>query len=159
VNCFDVRTEIEKRFWMEDYSEKEAERYGFAYTKRALHLGMENPLGVGTGQTGRIFATDDGLSLGAHNTYVNILSDNGWVSAALFAGSIAILWYKIWILRKKYTHLLGVDVNMVLAALTGVLSNAMWQDMVLWNFVWLIPSLCLVLLAEASRLKYRTAHE
>jgi len=126
------------RLWMQNYEEKERERYAFYYTRRALSLAMDHPMGVGTGRTGFVFQDEQGLSAGAHNTYINILSDNGWLAFLFFVASVFAVILMVACLR---VECLGVDPAMIRGGIAGLLVNALWQDTILWNIAWIAPGL------------------
>lgn len=123
-----------------------AMRLSFHFTKRAVSVARENPWGVGTGRTERLLATDLG-SLGAHNTFVQVLSDNGWFSGALFIVIALLVAYEVYGRSKRASaSCFGLSFSMIFAALISVGAVASFHDILSWPIAWLPLSLAAVTL-------------
>jgi O-antigen ligase len=145
-----IRDRVESFFFPTSVAEEE--RLSFYYTKEARTLVRDNPFGVGTGQTQGLFPSPEGLPVGAHNTYIQILSDNGWVSFIIF---ITILGYvALTIIRKKVINIdyqFGFSYQVLISCLIGLAVSGMLHDLIYWSPAWLLPSLASVMLWPSAR--------
>lgn len=136
-------------------SDAEANRVIFAYTRNALQLSQQNPLGLGLGKTGILGSEREGLALGAHNTFVHVIADLGW-----FTGITFIFWNlsvlaRIWkgCLRNDIKY--QVSFRMVFAGYVVLLFAGMFQDLILYMPMWIIPSIANVLVKNKVWKIYR----
>ncbi len=148
VDFHGARTKLRDRLWMSGFEDKEEKRLEFFYTRRAFSFGLTRPFGVGTGRTGLAFADSEGLSLGAHNTYVNVWSDNGWLAAACFPAAGCLLLFGIWGISRDVREIAGIGVRVPFAMLLALAVNGLWQDMILWNIFWVPPALAIALIID-----------
>ena len=63
---------------------EELQRFSFYYTRQAIEIAASNPFGVGVGQTARFIQNSAGLSVGAHNIFIQLLADNGFGTFIFF---------------------------------------------------------------------------
>ena len=137
----------------EKSSEAEEERFGFFYTLAALQVAAYNPLGVGPGMTSGAMGlvSLDGLPIAAHNAFVQPISDNGWVAGILFLSGLT--WLTAQALRGAWAgrRLLGISERVVAAALVGMLVFGMFQDLLQWRLMWMVPALYVSMLASIQR--------
>lgn len=132
---------------------QEDDRASFYYTKNALNLAKDHPFGVGIGQTGLLGSEEEGIALGAHNSYVHILADMGWIT---FASFMAIIITMLLILlpgalnrHAKY----GLSYQATLSNIIVLIVAGLYQDLILWLPMWLVPSF-LTILVYSKENKY-----
>lgn len=130
---------------------EEDQRAKFFYTRRALSVMKDAPItGVGTGRTEKHPATH---SLGAHNTYVQVLTDTGPLAFVLFVTIILIVGAAATaraFTPRSISHY-GISAEMVFATLSGLAAAAMFHDVVFWPTVWLPVSLGVATIWPARR--------
>lgn len=124
-------------------SQAEEERFGFVFTRMAIDLAFEYPLGVGPGITSHALGltSSDGDFIGAHNSYIQILSDNGWGAFIAFFAMLMVvcrsLIAKMTINGVRY----GVSYQFLFSGLAGLAAAGMFQDLIEWQTAWILPSL------------------
>lgn len=127
-------------------SEDEEKRAKFYFTKNALDLAFRHPLGVGIGNTQKNTETFNYLNVGAHNNFVMVLSDMGWFA---FIGFLLAQLYVVKLLVKKSIDskvMFGLSAQMLLSCYVVLLVAGMYQDLLLYIPMWLIPSLAMTVL-------------
>lgn len=131
------------------YGYDESERLGFYYTIRAIQVARDNPWGLGSGRTETQFQSElTLLNLGAHNTYVQIMADNGWATFLCFVsvlGYIALATIRK-MLRDEEKSKFGFSYQVLFSGLAGLAAEGMYHDLIGWNIAWLLPSLAAILL-------------
>jgi hypothetical protein len=135
------------------YGYDESKRMEFYYTRQALEVALKNPWGVGSGRTETLFKSDEtGLNLGAHNTFVQVLSDNGWATFCVFAVIVAYVGRSAWrsAVARKATQF-GVSYQFVLSGLAGLAAEGMYHDLIGWSIAWFLPSMAAILLWPSWR--------
>ena len=131
-------------------SEGEEKRAEFYFTKNALKLAMEHPFGVGIGNTQKNVDDFNGLEVGAHNNFVMVMSDMGWITFFSF------LFLQIYILRILFNNAIrsrqkyGLSAQMLLSSYVALLASGMYQDLILYIPMWLVPSLSTVVIFGRS---------
>jgi O-antigen ligase len=123
-------------------SSAEQERSDFFYTRSALEIASKQPLGLGTGRTERdprMPKNADGTTLGAHNSYVQVLSDNGWSTFIFFIA--LLIAFMASVTSKFRENTFKVSNQVLLASFVGLLVNGMFHDLVLWTSAWILPAL------------------
>ncbi len=133
------------RIWsvFENRGVAEEERFTFFYTLRSFQVALDNPLGVGPGMTSVItgLTSVDGDPIGAHNTYVQILAENGWIAGVVFIASI------VWILYSSIRggfvdrRRLGISESVISAAFLGLATCGTFHDLIEWRLMWILPSI------------------
>ncbi len=135
----------------------ELRRLQMEYTRHAIGIGLQHPLGVGPGQTEQTNSNDnpdDLRNAGAHNTYVQVLSDYGWLAFAAFSSILLLCSSRIYSLARARGEEIGLHFAWLLAALAGCAALAMFQDILFWPFPWILPGLAMAgLAANRERLK------
>ncbi len=102
----------------------------------ALRLGLNNPLGVGPGQS---FLT---LDYATHNLYLRIFSENGVVGFLTFSAFALAALIRALVLSQKATNLTQRSLfALVAAALCGALLNSLTIDTLHWRHLWLLLAL------------------
>jgi O-antigen ligase len=132
----------------------ELRRLDMDYTRNALRLALHHPLGVGPGrteQTNSNWNPENLMNAGAHNTYVEVMSDYGWLAFAALIAILAGCGLRIYDLARRGREELGVSFAGLLAALLGCAALAMFQDILIWPFPWILPSLVMAALAANRR--------
>lgn len=136
-------------------SDEEADRAKLAYTRKALRLSQQNPLGLGLGMAGILGSEKEGLALGAHNTFAHVVTDLGWVTGATF-----ILWNlsvvaRLWKGCRRNDVKYQVSFRMVFAGYVVLLFAGMFQDLILYMPMWIIPAVGNILVKRDVRKIYR----
>lgn len=127
-------------------SEEEKKRASFYFTKNALKLAMKHPFGVGIGNTQKNVENFNDLEVGAHNNFVMVMSDMGWYA---FVG---FLLSQLFILKQLLSHAIkskeeyGMSAQMLFSCYVVLLAAGMYQDLILYIPMWLIPSLSTIVL-------------
>jgi O-antigen ligase len=121
--------------------ELDAERVGMTFTRNALGLAADNPLGVGPGHTALALGqfNVDGIPIGAHNSYVQILVENGWLAFVLLLLILVFIGRSVVIRVTHEQERFGVSFPFLAAALAGLAANAAFHDLIAWKMAWLIP--------------------
>ncbi|MDC0904068.1 O-antigen ligase family protein [Candidatus Thioglobus sp.] len=136
-------------------SNVEEDRINLVYTVSALKVAIDNPFGVGPGMTN--FATGhvniDGGVIGSHNVFVQIFSDNGWITGAIFFLAIVILWLKSLINASQRKRYLGVNQSVMLGTISSLLVIGMFHDLIQWKVLWVIMALYVAMIQ--SKHKFR----
>lgn len=131
------------------------DRARFVHTRNALRLAQQNPLGLGLGMTGILGSEKEGVALGAHNTFVQVATDLGCVTGVTF-----ILWnlsvlVGVWKGCRLNEVRHQVSFRMVFAGYVVLLFAGMFQDLILYMPMWIIPSVANVLVKQDVRKIYR----
>lgn len=131
-------TVIERATTVVDISDNEDDRFALVYTAAAIMVAIDNPFGVGPGQTN--FATGienaDGGVIGSHNAFVQVFADNGWLSGVVLLVVIILLWITSYKNARRSVLLHGVDQIIMIASLTSFIFIGMFQDLIQWKVVW-----------------------
>ena len=114
-------------------------RFGAQFT--AIELSMENPLGIGPGHyVGRNTFPNSHFHLDAHNLFLNVLVERGWLGFISFSAFIIFV-VKVGFetiirhpQRSKYSIAL-------LASFTGLLANSMFITSLHWRHMFVIIGL------------------
>lgn len=136
-------------------SDAEANRAMFVYTRNALRFSQQNPLGLGLGMAGILGSEKEGLALGAHNTFAHVVTDLGWVTGATF-----ILWNlsvvaRLWKGCRRNEVKYQVSFRMIFAGYVVLLFAGMFQDLILYMPMWVIPAVGNILVKQDVRKIYR----
>lgn len=119
-------------------SDSEEDRFNLVYTAAAIGVAIDNPFGVGPGQTN--FATGitnaDGGTIGAHNAFVQVFADNGWISGMTLLVAILMLWITAFKNARRGKWVFGVEQTVMFASLTSFIFIGMFQDLLQWKVVW-----------------------
>ena len=131
-------TFLERTQTVVSVSNAEDDRFNLVFTAAAIAVSIENPFGVGPGQTN--FATGienaDGGEIGSHNAFVQVFADNGWISGTAVLLAIIMLWITSFRNARRGKWLLGVDQTVMVASFTSFIFIAMFQDLLQWKVVW-----------------------
>ena len=102
----------------------------------ALRLGLNNPLGVGPGQS---FLT---LDYATHNLYLRTFSENGVIGFLTFTAFALTTLVRALVLSQKAANLIQRSLfALVAAALCGALLNSLTIDTLHWRHLWLLLAL------------------
>lgn len=127
-------------------SEEEEKRAKFYFTKNALMLAMNHPFGVGIGNSQKNTENLGELEVGAHNNFVMVLSDMGWFAFFGFTASQIFICFRLLAgslyLRQRH----GLSSQMLLSNYVILLVAGMYQDLVLFIPMWLIPALSTIVI-------------
>ena len=108
----------------------------FANFIAALRLGLNNPLGVGPGQS---FLT---LDYATHNLYLRTFSENGVIGFLTFTAFALATLIRSLVLSQKAANLIQRSLfALVAAALCGTLLNSLTIDTLHWRHLWLLLAL------------------
>src|ERR1700694_1193836 len=126
----------------------EQERFSLAYTKNAIDLAFDHPFGVGAGLTGQTLGqvSIDGMFLGAHNSYVQILSDNGWGPFFALLAMLAYIGFSLIARMKHEETKFGLSYQFLISGLAGLARDGMFHDLMEWNVAWILPALATIVL-------------
>lgn len=137
------------------YGYDESDRMRFYYTIRAIDLAGDNPWGLGSGRTETLFQSElTGLNLGAHNAYVQIMSDNGWGTFLFFMSILGCIGLAV--IRKMIKHdesHFGFSYQVLFSGLAGLAVEGMFHDLIGWNLAWILPSFAAISLWPAIQRK------
>ncbi len=127
----------------EPSSSAEEERFGFLYTLAALSVAMDHPLGVGPGMTSSAtgFEPVDGNLIGAHNAFVQLFSDNGWVAGCTFVFAMFSMLKAALRAAWQGTSSLGISTAVVASGLAALVFCGLFQDLIQWRLMWVLPSI------------------
>jgi hypothetical protein len=147
---FGLEDTLSKRFTsiiVQDSPEEE-ERFNLEYTKNAIGVALRHPLGVGPGRAGESIGqmSIHGTYLGAHNSFVQVLLENGWVAFVAFVSMVSIIGLSL--LRKLIGEqsAFGLSYQFLTSALLGLVASGMFQDLIEWQVAWLLPALAVTAL-------------
>jgi len=105
----------------------------FATHEAALKLGLDNPLGVGPGQSFRL------LNYATHNLYLRAFSENGVIGfLALILFLLATLVRSLLLSLRAPSPFQRSMFCLVTAALAGALLNSLAIDTLHWRHLWLL---------------------
>jgi hypothetical protein len=108
----------------------------FANHNAALWLGLENPLGVGPGQSVLY------LDYATHNLFLRVLSENGGLGLLSLAAFIVVTLLRAAVLSQRVTnHFQRAVFALVAAGLCGSLVNSLAIDTLHWRHFWLLLAL------------------
>jgi O-antigen ligase len=124
---------------------QEEERAGFYYAQKALKLAKDHPFGLGIGQTGLLGSDVEDLSLGAHNSYIHILSDMGLLTFVAFMLIIITMLIKITPGALKRRTQYGLSYQTTLSNIIVLIAAGLYQDLILWLPMWLFPAFLTIL--------------
>jgi hypothetical protein len=124
----------------------EQERFGFVYTRAALAVAADFPLGIGPGMTPLYTGVSsvDGHPIGAHNSYVEVLVENGWATAVLLFGLLCVAWPRVYRLAQADLFYNDVSCRTILAGLTATAIFGMGHDLLAWRIGWIFPVLAIL---------------
>jgi O-Antigen ligase len=113
----------------------------FEHTLSAIDLAKDHPFGIGPGQT-EIELAGTWANLGAHNTFVQILSDNGWAACGIFCLWCVHFGRRIFQrARNDAPRQGGISWRVAAAGLAGLSVAAFFHDLLYWNVCWVAPGL------------------
>lgn len=153
-NVEDVSERFRTILVQNDSAEKE--RFGFVYTRAALAVAADHPLGIGPGMTPLYtgISSVDGDPIGAHNSYAEIITENGWMTAALIFTLLSVAWLRLYRLAQVDIMFNDTACRSILAGLTATAIFGMGHDLLAWRIGWIFP--VLGILAAFSQ-QYRVA--
>lgn len=124
----------------------EQERFGFVYTRAALDVAVEHPFGVGPGMTPMYtgISSVDGDPIGAHNSYAEIIAENGWATAVLLFTLLTLAWRRLYLLADRDVFFNDMSCRMLLAGLTSTAIFGMGHDLLGWRVGWILPVLAIL---------------
>jgi O-antigen ligase len=138
---------------MEREEEAEAERFGLFYTAVTISVAAANPLGVGPGMAAAAtgLTNADGQPIAAHNAFVQVMAENGWVAG--FAFLILVSWLLIGSMRNGIADvsILGMSTRVIASATLSFVFCGMFQDLIQWKFTWIIPAIYVAMLLHGNR--------
>lgn len=102
----------------------------------ALELGLDNPLGVGPGQSFLL------LNYATHSLYLRVLSENGVVGFLSFAAFLLLTLVRSLLLSQQAPHpFQRAMFTLIAAAMLGTLLNSMAIDTLHWRHFWFLLAL------------------
>jgi hypothetical protein len=128
----------------------EEKRGEFYFTKNAIKLSLDNPFGVGIGNTQKNIEDFNGLEVGAHNNFVMVLSDMGWFTFLGFLFSQICIFCSLFSNALRSRGKYGLSTQMLLSNYIVLLTSGMFQDLILYIPMWLVPSLATVVIFGRS---------
>ena len=136
-------------------SDPETARAKFVFTRNALRLSKQNPLGLGLGMAGILGSEKEGQALGAHNTFAHVVTDLGWVTGATFILWILSVLARLWKGCRRNDVKYQVSFRMIFAGYVVLLFAGMFQDLILYMPMWIIPAVGNILVKRDVRKIYR----
>lgn len=127
-------------------SEDEQKRGEFYFTRNALDVAAQHPLGVGVGMTQKYTEEFNGFEVGAHNTFVMVLSDLGWGAFVGFMSLQVMIMGRLFMMALRGRQAYGISAQMLLCAYLCLVVTALFQDLLYYMPMWLIPALSTVVL-------------
>ncbi|MGG0664080.1 O-antigen ligase family protein [Viridibacillus arvi] len=106
----------------------------FAMQKEALITGLNNPIGVGPGQSEILFP------LAPHNLYARILTENGFLGFISFSAFLIVSIIKSFQSSRQLGSYSSYYV-MISAVIIGHVANSFFIDSLHWRHLWLILAL------------------
>jgi len=138
---------------VESEDEAEAERFGLFYTAVTLGVAAGNPLGVGPGMAAAAtgLTNADGGPIAAHNAFVQVMAENGWVAGLAFL--ILVSWLLINSMRGGIANasILGMSTRVIASTTLSFVFCGMFQDLIQWKFSWVVPAIYVAMLLHGSR--------
>lgn len=124
-------------------TEAEAERFGLFYTAIAFNVAQDHPFGVGPGNTSRTtgLTSQDGDQIGAHNAFVQVAAENGWLAAFSFLYLMFRLLLNALKTSVRGGSPLGVSGRVMLGSLLSLTFCGFFQDLIQWKVAWVVPAL------------------
>ncbi len=122
-------------------SKDEQKRGGFYFTRNAIDVAMAHPLGVGVGNTQKYTETFNDFEVGAHNTFIMVLSDMGWLAFFGFSLVQIIILRRLFALAARSVVRYGISARMLFCGYSCVLVAGMFQDLLYYMPMWLIPGI------------------
>lgn len=109
-----------------------------------IYAATRSPLGVGpAGYEAATFDLQGGARTAAHETYLRVLVENGWIGLALLIGLVASgLRKSIHVLRKGCGRL-KQDGLWLLGSLSGIIAEGLVVDTLHWRHLWIVLGLVL----------------
>lgn len=145
LNYFEYSDQLLDRLssFSDSKSDAERERIGLVYTISAIEVAINNPFGVGPGMTSHVsgIVSENGQLLGAHNTFVQVFSDNGVVAgiAFIFVFICATLRAARDAIANRY--IMGLSQVVVASSLISLFVCALFQDLIQWKLIWIFPAI------------------
>jgi len=128
---------IETRTGLMEYDQERFSVQAAILTKIAV-----SPWGIGPGETERVF------NYAAHNLYLRVLVENGWLGGLAFGAFLTIsVWGLLKRIWKATEELERSNRAVVAATLIGALVNSCFIDSLHWRHLWLLLGLALGYLA------------
>jgi uncharacterized membrane protein len=106
----------------------------FETQRKAFATAFEVPLGIGPGQADPVF------NYATHNTYLRVLSENGWIGFFAFYAFVALTLVES-VRRVRRARPQDCLPLAVFASLAGWLVNALVIDTLHWRHLWLLLAL------------------
>ena len=130
-------------------------REDFYFTKNVLGVAANNPLGVGVGNTQKHTENFNGLEVGAHNNFIMVMSDMGWIVFLGFFLTQLYILIKLFRFAIRSISKYGMSARMLFCSYLVLLVAGMYQDLLLYVPMWLIPALSTIVLFRESTLQPR----
>lgn len=139
-------------------SEEEEERFGLFYTLRALDVAAVNPLGVGPGNAVSAMNLKGG-GIGAHNAFVQVALENGWVAGLTFMYLVVCLLLSALKKCKRCVSPMSGSASVMFSALLSLTFCGLFQDLIQWKVAWVVPALFCAAIVHKSRFVFGTGRE
>jgi len=129
-------------------SSAEKDRFSMRYTRAALGVAANNPLGVGPGNAAEYMGvrSHDGKPIGAHNVFVQVILENGWIAGTSFI----LLIFSLFASAYKFTFIGEVSYvisgRVLVATFFAIIFFGLFQDLIQWKNIWIIPALHIAIL-------------
>lgn len=121
--------------------------YRFQVQGLAISRSLVNIFGLGPGQAQNVFG------MPPHNLFVQVISENGWLSAVAFIIFIGSITFRL--MRRTFSrnhNRLGLSYQVALACWLGLLANSFVIDVLYWRIFWLLVGLTIALVANEDRI-------
>jgi O-antigen ligase len=141
---------LEARFKLQGYDNDR-----FSTHEAAIKASLNNPLGIGPGQSESYF------NYATHNVYLRVLTENGFLGFLGCFGFLFLTLIQAAIRSFKTRGELSNHYALALAALTGILLNSFVIDSLHWRHMWFLAAIPWISakIAEKNKLKGLSASE
>ena len=110
----------------------------FANWAEGIAMIQLEPLGIGPGHyVGRNRMADSQFNLAAHNVYIKVIVENGWLGFVTFFGAITALLLLLFISFFKFDERLPIRI-MLFAILMGQIANSIVVDSLHWRHFFIV---------------------
>jgi O-antigen ligase len=121
---------FEARFKLQGYDQ---DRFGTH--EAALNAALENPLGIGPGQS------EDYFNYATHNVYLRVLAENGLLGFIGYFGFLMITLFQSAYRSLRTRGDLGNYFALATATLVGILVNSLVIDSLHWRHLWFLAAI------------------
>lgn len=140
---------------LERDSDAEDERFGMFYTVVTLGVAASNPFGVGPGKASAAtgLTNVDGNPIAAHNAFVQVAAENGWVAGLAFLVLVGLLVFTSMRRAAIGDAPLGISMRVVSSSILAFVFCGVFQDLIQWKFAWVVPAVYVATVISERRRK------